>query len=104
MVNIPDGYEALQPRDVDKIKIKMEEKGARLPNCELCGHGKWQISPVIVSPVVLHRNKEKNTLKSSTEQSLNQVSFSCENCGNTKYVELHFLGVRLSDEAVKSDG
>lgn len=92
----PPGYEQLQPADLEAVYRRLAEKGAQLGPCELCGTKKWAVFDTVISPKVLLRNAETQALKEWENKSFNQIVFSCSNCGNSKFIELHFLGLSLS--------
>lgn len=96
MAVIPPGYEELSSDDLRKVLDKLKEKGAEFKSCELCGVNNWIVFPAVVSPNIMLRNTTEKTLKEWQDQSFDQVVFSCGNCGNSKFIELHFLGVKLS--------
>lgn len=100
MSEVPEGYEGLSKSDFNQIDEAFEKKSAKFGPCELCGKSDWRMFPGILSPKVLVRNKDAKTLKEWDNRSFNQIAFSCSNCGNTKYIELYFLGVDLTRAAV----
>lgn len=94
---VPEGYRVLSLAEQEEIKSRLSARGGALKPCEVCGAENWVVFPYVVSPRLISINKATGAFKEVDGNSLNQAAFSCTNCGNTKYLELHFIGFKVSD-------
>lgn len=92
-------YERLPHEVGEKLSAHLKDRIGDC-ECDVCGNDNWVINPSIGSPVFLSLNKNWEPSGVNLAISHPSVIMHCNNCGNTKFLSLTWLGFDFPDGAI----
>ena len=80
------------------IQEKISEKIDTSPQCNLCGEKEWILNDAFAQMDLVKRfGGETHSWKPRNAGYLPLISLTCENCGNTHFINLKTLDFNIKD-------